>query len=102
MTKTLLLIMLLSPMIKAMEHANPAHPAHKHKHSHSREIVIHVDERGQQDSEENESCQSSGKHTNLKLAIVSALAGLTASAMTAGVTLAVHFTECNRNTTLPS
>lgn len=96
MTKTLFLIMLLSPMIKAMDHANPGH---KHKHSHSREIVIHVDERGKTDSEENESCQSSRKHTNLKLAIVSALAGLAASAMTAGVTLAIHFTECNRNNT---
>jgi hypothetical protein len=96
MTKTLLLIMLLSPMTQAMEHVNPAH---KHRHSRSREIVIHVDERGKTDSEDNESCQSSGKHTNLKLAIVSALAGLAASAITAGVTLAVHFTECYRNNT---
>ena len=39
---------------------------------------------------------SNARHSHLRLAIVSALAGLGASAITAAVTLAVHFTECNK------
>ena len=98
MEKTLLFIIFLSVTAQAMDHENPIN---KHKRSRSHDITIHFDDHTKKD-EESQSCNTAGSHSNLKLAIVSALAGLATSAITAGVSLAVHFTQCKTNTTLPS
>ena len=72
------------------------------------DIIIHLDalKKEHRDTELNESTdsnRSTGRHSNLRLAIVSSITGLTSAAITAAVTLAIHFSNnnCNGYTKLP-
>ena len=66
------------------------------------DIILHLDELKKQKQEDvidesTDSNKSNGRHSNLRLALISSITGLTSAAITAAVTLAVHFSTLNNN-----